>query len=189
MILIQSNQVRNMKVDRNGQASVLSDEQFQELLSVCSARYKLLFAITYYASARISEVIKLQTSDIKGGFITFKKMNTKTKETRQVKINSKLQAIINEVGIETTGYLFPNNTGKACVSRQAVDKYLRLKCDYLGFEGVSTHSFRRTSITKLFKAGVPLKVIGKHSGHKDLDNLVKYIEIDELEQDAAVELL
>lgn len=188
-MLIHLNQVRNMKVDRHDQAAILSDEQFQELLSDCSPRYKLLFAITYYASARIGEVIKLQASDIRGGYITFKKQNTKTKDTRQVKISIKLQAIIDEVGLEKGGYLFPNNTGKSCISRQAVDKYLRLKCDYLGFEGVSTHSFRRTSITKMFKSGIPLKLIGEHSGHKDLDNLVKYIEIDNDAKDAAVEVL
>ena len=66
---------------------------------------------------------------------------------------------------------------------------LRIKCDYLGFKGVSTHSFRRTSITKLFKNGVSLKAIGKLSGHKDLDNFVKYIEIEDSEMNGIVEIL
>lgn len=178
-----------MKNDRHGQAAVLSDEQLDELLKECNTQYRLLFAITYYSSARISEVLKLQASDIKGNTITFRKANTKTKITRQVIISDKLQKIIDSSDIPKKGYLFLNQTKSNHISRQAVDKYLRKKCDYLGFEGISTHSFRRTGITKMFKSGVPLKTIGKHSGHKDLDNLVKYIEINESEINQAVNIL
>lgn len=178
-----------MKNNRHGQAGVLSDEQLEELLEQCNEQYRLLFAITYYTSARISEVLKLEASDIKGNTITFRKNNTKTKTTRQVKISSKLQQIIDKSDIPKKGFVFANQQGNNHISRQAVDKYLRKVCDYLGFEGISTHSFRRTGITKMFKSGVPLKTIGQHSGHKDLDNLVKYIEVDESEKDAAIELL
>lgn len=178
-----------MKNNRHGQAAILSDEQLEELLAECNSQYRLLFAITYYTSARISEVLKLEASDIKGNTITFRKVNTKTKTTRQVKICSKLREIIKNSDLPKKGFLFLNQSGSNHISRQAVDKYLRKICDYLGFEGISTHSFRRTSITKMFEGEVDLKTIGKHSGHKNLDNLMRYVEIDEKEMDAAIELL
>ena len=178
-----------MKNNRHGQAAVLSDDQLDQLLAECNDQYRLLFAITYYSSARISEVLKLVVSDIKGDTITFRKGNTKTKTTRQIKISSKLKTIINNYRLPKKGYIFLNQKGNNHISRQAVDKYLRRMCDYLGFEGISTHSFRRTSITKMFNSGIALKTIGKHSGHKDLDNLVRYIEIDDSEIDAAIEVL
>jgi len=178
-----------MKNNRHGQAAVLSDSQLEELLNECNEQYKLLFAITYYSSARISEVLKLEVSDIKGSTITFRKANTKTKTTRQLIIADKLQEIIDHSNIPKKGYLFLNQKQTNHISRQAVDKYLRKVCDYLGFEGISTHSFRRTSITKMFKNKFALKTIGQISGHKDLDNLVKYIEIEESEIEQAVNIL
>ncbi len=178
-----------MKNNREGQAEVLTDAQLEELLSECNPNHKLLFAIAYYTSARISEVLKLRREDFKAGIITFRKKNTKTKKSRQVRISAKLKAIIDEAGLPESGWLFPNKDSSKHISRQAADKALRKVCDYIGLEGVSTHSFRRTSITNMFRKGIPLKTIGEVSGHEDLDNLVKYIEIDRKEVDAAVEVL
>ena len=113
-----------MKNNRHGQAEILSDDDLAQILNECEPKHKLLFAIAYYTSARISEVLKLERNDIKGGYITFKKKNTKTKNTRQVKISTKLQTVINEVGLPNSGYLFPGKkTGH--LTRQAADAALR----------------------------------------------------------------
>lgn len=177
-----------MKNNRNGQAEVLNDEQLFELLEEMEPKHKLLFAVCYFTSCRISEALKLERSDVKGGCIVFRSKNTKTGDTREVRINPKLQAIINNVGLPESGYLFPGKKG-GHLTRQAADAALRKACNFCGFEGVSTHSFRRTGITKLHNAGVPLKVIQKHTGHKDLDSLVLYIEISDQEVATAVNLL
>jgi integrase/recombinase XerD len=54
---------------------------------------------------------------------------------------------------------------------------------------VSTHSFRRTGITKLHDAGVPLRTIQKRTGHVSLANLALYIDVDPREVDRVGELL
>lgn len=85
--------------------------------------------------------------------------------------------------------MFPGKKGDGHLTRQAADAALRKACDFIEIEGISTHSFRRTGITKLYRAGVSLKAIQQHSGHKDLDNLVLYIEVDQSELDAVVGML
>ncbi|MGB5711949.1 MAG: tyrosine-type recombinase/integrase, partial [Waterburya sp.] len=47
----------------------------------------------------------------------------------------------------------------------------------VGIEGVSTHSFRRTALTQMSTAGVPIRVIQEISGHRTLDELYKYLEV------------
>ncbi len=42
---------------------------------------------------------------------------------------------------------------------------------------MSTHSFRRTALTQLSNAGIPLRVVQEISGHRTLDELYKYLEV------------
>jgi integrase/recombinase XerD len=44
-------------------------------------------------------------------------------------------------------------------------------------EGFSTHSFRRTALTQMSNAGIPLRVIQKISGHRSLAVLQEYLEV------------
>ncbi|BAZ19071.1 phage integrase family protein (plasmid) [Calothrix sp. NIES-4071] len=178
-----------MKIQRNGQAEVLSEEQFAELMEVLSPADKLLFGICYYTSCRISEALQLRKEDIVGERLLFRARNTKNKRTKEIKIGSKLAQLMREVGLPKSGYLFPSRNGKSYKSRQAADLALRKACDYIGLQGISTHTFRRTSLTKLYRAGVPLPLLQKRSGHASPANLVLYLDIDRDEVDAAGELL
>lgn len=177
-----------MKIQRNGQAAVLDDERFEELMGELSASDRLLFSICYYTSCRISEALQLRREDIVGDRILFRRATTKNKRTRNVKICIKLGWLINSMGLPKSGYLFPGKDGKP-KTRQAADRALRKACDYIGLTGVSTHSFRRSSLTKLYRAGVPLTILQKRSGHASPANLALYIDVDREEVDAAGELL
>lgn len=177
-----------MKNHRNGQAEVLTDSQLEELMAVLPDNHRLLFAICYYTSCRVSEALKLERSDMIGDRIVFRAATTKTKTTRDVKIPSKLREVLHQVELPATGYLFPGRTG-GHLSRQAADLALRKACDYLGIRGVSTHSFRRTGLTKLYKQGIPLRTLQERTGHVDLGNLAKYLAIGKDEVDAVAELL
>ena len=47
------------KVNRNGQAKVLTDDQVQQVLAELAHPHRLIFAICYYCSSRIGEVVQL----------------------------------------------------------------------------------------------------------------------------------
>jgi integrase/recombinase XerD len=177
-----------MKNNRNGQAEVLTEQQLEALMQVLPQNHRLLFAICYYTSCRVSEALKLQRSDLIGDRLVFRRATTKTKQTRDVKVPAKLQALLDQSDLPTSGYLFPGKK-QGHLTRQAADLALRNACDYLGIPGVSTHSFRRTGLTKLYKQGVPLKTLQERTGHVDLGNLAKYLAIGRDEVDAVAELL
>jgi hypothetical protein len=46
-----------------------------------------------------------------------------------------------------------------------------------GIEGASTHSFRRTALTQMSNAGIPLRIIQEISGHSNLEQLQRYLEV------------
>jgi integrase/recombinase XerD len=76
-------------------------------------------------------------------------------------------------------YLFPGKQGKGCLSlRRAIDS-IDQAFDRLGIIGASSHSWRRTALTMMHLAGIPLRVIQEISGHKDLKSLQAYLEVSE----------
>ena len=123
-----------------------------------------------------------------GDRLIFRAQTTKTKTTRDIKIPTKLHLEFQRVELPESGFLFPGRF-EGHLSTQATDKALRHACDYLGIRGVSTHSFRRTGLTKLYRQGVPLKTLQERTGHADLGNLAKYLAVGKEEVDATAELL
>ena len=75
------------------------------------------------------------------------------------------------------GYLFPGRWGKGHINSDSAARILREAFERVGIEGGSTHSFRRTGLTQLSNAGIPLRVIQEISGHTNLEQLQKYLEV------------
>ena len=177
-----------MKVNRNGQAEILAADQLDELFATLPHPHRLIAAICYYTSCRVSEAISLKTEDISSGRIIFRRANTKQKRTKEVSIPTKLQAELDLVDLPKTGYLFSGKYG-GHITRQSVDHAIRKATDYIGLPGVSSHSFRRTAITKMYRAGVDLKTIQQRSGHASIANVGIYIQGLDGAADTAGELL
>jgi integrase len=86
-----------MKVKGNGQGKVLTQEELRRLFSegFSSPRDRALFGICLFTGCRISEALALQTTDIKGGMLTFRKSITKGKlKTRVVDIQPGLAPLL-----------------------------------------------------------------------------------------------
>lgn len=165
------------KVNRNGQATVLTAAQLNELWSRLQPPHRLITQLCYYTAARVGEVCSLSAEDLVNGEIVYRARNTKTDTTRTIAIAPPLTAALSQVMLPVQGYLFPGKFS-GHMSTQAVDLALRERCAYLGFKGVSTHSFRRSLLTHLYQAGHSLRTLQQVSGHADLGNLARYLDID-----------
>ena len=177
-----------MKVDGNGHAAILSESELNQFFAYASPKYRAVFGICLFTGCRISEALSLRAEDIVNGSILFRKENTKGKnKAREVAINLTLQGYLDGAGLPTTGYLFPskNNPNKPMGS-QSADEMLNKYCDMLGIKGASTHSFRRTSLTMMCNAGIPLSVIQNISGHASLDMLSRYLGVSPQQKQSAI---
>jgi integrase/recombinase XerD len=75
-------------------------------------------------------------------------------------------------------YLFPGRSD-GHISEDSAARILRGACKQAGIIGVSTHSFRRTALTQMSNAGIPLRVIQEISGHRNLEQLQRYLEVSD----------
>jgi integrase len=175
-----------MKIDRNGKAAALTDEQLDALLAAApSPRYACLWAIQRWTASRIGEALALRWADV-NGVVSFRRVTTKTKATRQVPLVPALAAAVASYRQAWTAehghapaageYLFPAlGSTTQPQTTQAADKALRRTCAALGLAGVSTHSFRRSLAQSAVGRGVPLHVVQRLTGHKSLGSLGEYL--------------
>ena len=181
-----------MKVAGNGQGKILTPEELKLLFAegFIRERDRALFGICLFTGCRVSEALALQTSDIKGGTLTFRKSTTKGKlKTRVVDIQPGLTQLLAEYPT-SAGALFPGMRGRSLtLTRFMADKILKAACDRVGLVGVSTHSFRRTALTMMSSAGIPLRVIQEISGHNDLGTLQRYLEVSPEQKKRAVAVI
>ena len=176
-----------MKVKGFGQAKVLSLLELDQLFQwgLTNERDRCLFYICLHTGCRISEALSLTVADVRGGYITLRKIVTKGKKnTRTIPINERLKAVLDGYLKESKpkSYLFPSHHNAKIpktMTRAAADLILREACERVGFVGVSTHSFRRTALTQMHNAGIPLRVIQRISGHSSLATLQRYLEISD----------
>ena len=86
--------------------------------------------------------------------------------------------------------MFPGMRGRSVtLTRFMADKILKAACSSVGMTGVSTHSFRRTALTMMSSAGIPLRVIQEISGHNDLGTLQRYLEVTPEQRRSAVAVI
>ncbi len=180
-----------MKVNGNGQGKVLTQEELKQLFSegLVTPRDRALFAICLFAGCRISEALALRTTDIKGETLTLRKCTTKGKlKTRVVDIIPGLDALLQAYQVKP-GFLFPGGRPGQPMTRFMADKILKKACERIGVVGVSTHSFRRTALTQMCSAGIPLRHIQEISGHNDLGTLQRYLEVSPDQRKKAVSVI
>ncbi len=181
-----------MKVNGYGQGKVLTTNELRRLFAdgLTTSRDRALFAICLFTGCRISEALALRTTDIKGETITFRKSTTKGKlKTRAVEIESGLHEFLLDYQPKRPGLLFPGRTPGQPLTRFMADRILKRACSRIGVEGVSTHSFRRTALTQMSSAGIPLRVIQEISGHSDLGVLQRYLEVTPDERRKAISII
>ena len=190
-----------MKVNRYGRAEILTNDQISLLFTegLIKPRDRALFAICLYAATRINEACTLLTGDVIGfkgvrDKLVIRSVNTKGKrDTREIDIHRRLREYLEAYCADNfnpkSPYLFPGRHGRGHIHKGSADLILREVCYRLEFEGVSTHSFRRTALTQMSDAGVPLRHIQAISGHRTLSALERYLGVTDQQKQNAIDSL
>lgn len=144
-----------------------------------------MFAVCLYTACRINEACTLLTNDIfntKGlvrKYLVIRRTATKGQlDTRTIPVLEDLRLLLIAYQSEADKtYLFPGQWGRGHIHPDSAARILRTACQRVDIEGVSTHSLRRTALTQMSNAGIPLRVIQKISGHRSLTQLQAYLEV------------
>ncbi len=176
-----------MKVERHGQAKILNQNEINLIFSegLTNSRDRALFALCLYTACRINECVTLRTSDVyyrKGEVrpeVILRKGNTKGKlGTRCIPVIEELRRVLlNYYPEPLRWYYFPGKGHRGHLQADSASRIFRKACQKVGIQGASTHSFRRTALTMMSNEGIPLRIIQEVSGHRNLEQLQKYLEI------------
>jgi len=185
------------------QARTLTDAELKRLLAVIDtgkhgARNRCAVMLSFLAGLRVGEIAQLKMADvfdIDGQLrdqITLKAETTKTKEARTIFVGKRLRTELERYrlsGVMATSAdkpLLATQKRSAFSPNTLCQLFARVYRD-AGIDGASSHSGRRSFITKLAHAGVSPKVIMKLAGHKHLTTTQRYIEVNDEMLKAAVE--
>lgn len=179
-----------MKNDRHGQSAIITVQQKNKIRQFLPPQTRLIFDLAWYTGERWGAIIQLKVTDVYQynntplEAITFRaatrKKDTKGKaKTRQVPVHPVLKELLIAYPVPDTEYLFPSPVKpETYITFSAVDYAFRDAVGKAGLtaKGISTHSTRRTFITKLYEAGVSLYEIRRITGHQSFESLALYIE-------------
>ena len=151
-----------------------------------SLRLFTILEILYSTGMRISELISLPLSDFiqindllqikgKGGVYRQVAFNNKAKKVIEMWLlyRSKIRIFSNNK------YMFPNNNGKGCITRQATHRDLYQLSKSLNFNGikVSPHQIRHSFATHLLNRGADLRSLQKLLGHASISTTETYTKV------------
>ena len=83
-------------------------------------------------------------------------------------------------------FLFPGLQGNSCIGFNPMLQIFKNACKRVGIIGASTHSWRRTALTEMYRKSIPLRTIQKISGHQSLAALQRYLEVSREQVEDAV---
>ena len=187
------------------QAKTLTAEELRRVLDYTatrkhSTRNRALVVMSFYSGCRVGELSSLIYTDVvdEAGKvrdeIRLKAENTKTKEARVVFVNAKLkkelQLYANHYKPANTQlkFFYSQKRSSNGYSANTLTQFFHYLYKRARVFGASSHSGRRTFITKLASQGVGVRVLMSLSGHKNLSSVQAYIDVNDDMKRKAVEL-
>lgn len=187
------------------QAKVPSDTEMKRLLAVIDAgrhgpRNRCAVMMSYLAGLRVGEIAQLTIADVfttdgeVRDQIVLKAAYTKSNETRTIFVSKRLH---NELERYKQSFpAMPASDKPFFMTQKRSPFSANTLCQLFGdlyrragIDGASSHSGRRSFITKLAHAGISSKVIMELAGHRSLSVTQRYIDVNDEMMKAAVEIV
>ena len=186
------------------QAATLTDKQLKAVLAYCSTRKhaqrdRAIILFSFAAGLRAKEIAALKRSDVindEGSVrseFQLAKIQTKGQKTRRVFINTRLRREL-EIYIKQPPLrkncpaLFQSQKGSSFSANTMCQLFLDIYRE-CGLTNASSHSGRRTLITNLAAKGVGVRVLAEIAGHSSITTTQRYIDVNDEQMRAAVELM
>lgn len=170
----------------------------QAIKAATSNRHRLIIMLSIKAGLRSCEIAGLDWRNVDCTTKTLLLKTTKGDKPRQVPMAADLfetlTAYWTECGSPVSGPVFTNakEPGQP-VTANAITQWIRRHFAALGWEGYSSHSGRRTFVTRaarhIHQAGGSLRDVQALVGHSSLKTTERYIDTDEDAQRKLVDII
>ena len=180
----------------NKKTKALTTAQYKEIIQTmregfcgCRPNDRIATALVLEGNLglRISDIIKLRPCDIvkDGDRFRLEVVEQKTGKSRVFTVPLLIQQYIENYclrnGIRRNDLIFP-------ITERAVQKQLKIVCDYLDLEGVSTHSFRKWYATEIYnKNDHDIVLVQRLLQHSSASTTQRYIGIEPEKIETAIQ--
>ena len=180
----------------NKRTTALTTEQYREIITTMkeggagfrpNERIATALVLEGNLGLRISDIVRLRLADIvsDGGryrlAITEQKTGKQRVFTVPLVIYQYMENYCLRNGIERNALMFP-------LTARAIQKQLAIVCDYLGYTGISTHSFRKFYATDIYKSnGFDIVLVQRLLQHSSAAVTQRYIGIEPQAIEAAIQ--
>ena len=180
----------------NKRTVVLTTEQYKSIITTikegflgCRPNERIATALVLEANLglRISDILRLHLADIvrDGDRYRLDIVEQKTGKHRVFTIPLVIQQYIENYclrnGIKPTDLIFP-------ITERAIQKQIKIVCDYLGYEGIGTHSFRKWYATEIYKNnGYDITLVQRLLQHSSAAVTQRYIGLEPQRIEQAIE--
>jgi integrase/recombinase XerD len=197
-----------------GKAKSLTDKEVKRVQAAIgtqrhAARNYTMWCLTFMAGCRVGEVAALKIKDVLAddgtirSEVVLKAEQTKGHEARTVVLSEKMRNQIayylkqtyktNDLvalayAAHPTKPLFYTQKSVGFSASSLTQYFFHLYRD-AGFLNASSHSGRRSFITRLANKGVGVRVLMSLAGHKNISTTQHYIDVNDEQKRAAVELI
>jgi integrase/recombinase XerD len=186
------------------QAATLTERQLKQVLAHCltrqhAARDRVIVMVSFLAGLRAKEIAALDLSDVTDADgnvcaeFVLSPEQTKGRKARRVFVSERLQR-------ELATYIKQRKTRPKCSALFATQKDQAFSANSLcqlflhiysqsGITGASSHSGRRSLLTSLAAKGVSVRVLQEIAGHSSMAITQRYIDVNDHQMRAAIELM
>ena len=186
------------------QARTLTDKHIKSVFAHCATRRqatrdRAIVAVSFMAGLRAKEIAALTIDNVVGDDGTVKaefvltKDQTKGRKARRVfvsqKLKRELEIYLNKAQLRKgCNALFQSQKGQAFSANTMCQLFLNIYAE-AGIDGASSHSGRRTLLTSLSQKGVSVRVLAELAGHSTIAITQKYLDVNDEQMRAAVDLI
>lgn len=186
------------------QAQTLNEAQLRRVIHYCRSRRhpvrdQTIVMASFYAGLRAKEIAALTVGDVfddagavREQFI-LSAAQSKGGQRRTVYVNQRLRKAFAEYGdtiklSDPQRPLFASQKGGGFSANTMCQLFLDIY-KAVGLKDASSHSGRRTYITRLANKGVGVRLLAALAGHSHISTTQRYIDVNAEQLSAAVELL
>lgn len=186
------------------QALTLTDTQYRQVIAFCSSRKHTLrdqtiIHMSFLAGLRAMEIAGLSVGDVydEAGAVRsqFNITGTQTKggHTRAVYVSRKIKRVLDQyykvvLHRNADEPLFMTQIRTRFSPNTMCQLFLQIYHD-CGLKGASSHSGRRTFITKLANKGINVRLLAALAGHQHISTTQRYIDVNDQQLAQAVDLI
>lgn len=184
-------------------AKLITERDLKRAIAVCrtrrhSTRDATIVQLSYYAGLRACEIAALRVNNVyeQNGTVrstvTLDAEQTKGSRARVFYINQRLARVLSDYwtvvqNSTATNALFQTQQRTAFSANTISQLFLHIYTA-AGLEGCSSHSGRRSFITRLADQGVAVHLLAALAGHRSIQTTQRYITVNEALLTRAVEL-